>query len=78
MPKIEERELNDRIECELRHHRGTLPPVTNAAWRGYLAACIEWGLIGPNTHARLLGILPPLDPDPALDILLGRENVEEQ
>ena len=73
MKEIDESELIDRIECELRHHGGTLPPVTNAAWRGYLAACIEWGLIAPSVFSRLLDRLPPLAQDPTTDILLGRE-----
>jgi hypothetical protein len=72
--KIDEHELQVRIERELRHHGGTLPPATNAAWRGYLAACIEWGLIEPGTHGRLLDMLPPLDQDPSVGILLGYED----
>ena len=74
MQKIDERELHSRIEHELRHHAGRLPSLTNAAWRGYLAACIEWGLIEPGAHGRLLDRLPPLDQDPSLGILLGYED----
>ncbi|MFT3768380.1 MAG: hypothetical protein QM820_23275 [Minicystis sp.] len=69
--ELKEQELNERIDRELRCHNGVLPPLTNAAWRGYLAACIEWGLIGTMAHARLLDKLPPLDSDPSVNILLG-------
>jgi hypothetical protein len=78
MREIDERELNDRISRELHHHGGTLPVAVNAAWRGYLAACIEWDLIGANAHARLLERLPPLDKDPSVDILLGRELADDR
>ena len=77
MKKIDERELSARIDSELRHHAGMLPSLTNAAWRGYLAACIEWGLIEPGAHGRLLDRLPPLDQDPSVGILLGYEDNSE-
>lgn len=74
MDSIDERELSGRIERELHHHGGTLPLATNAAWRGYLAACIEWALISPSVHSRLFDKLPPLDQDPSTGILLGYDD----
>jgi len=71
---IDECELTNRIECELHHHGGTLPLATNAAWRGYLAACLEWGLISPSVYSRLFDKLPPIDQDPSVGILLGYDD----
>ena len=77
MQRIDEQELHSRIEDEVRHHAGELPPLTNAAWRGYLAACIEWGLIDADTFGRVIARLPPLDQDPSVGILLGYEGISD-
>lgn len=77
MRKIDESELHARIDHEFHHHAGMLPPTTNAAWRGYLAACIEWGLIDADTFGRVLDRLPPLDPDPVVGILLGYDGISD-
>lgn len=68
-----ETELRSRILSELRHHGGSLPSIVNATWRGYLAACIEWGLVEPEAHRRLVEVLPPLGDDASVGILLGRD-----
>lgn len=44
-----------------------------ACWTGYLAALIEWGQLTPSDHHDLIDMLPPLTPDPAVRILLGKE-----
>jgi|SRR5262245_12307703 len=41
-----------------------------------LAALLEWRLISPDEYGRLLQLLPPLDPNPALKIFLGNEPVQ--
>jgi hypothetical protein len=38
-------ELMFRINADIEHFGGTLPEKTAIAWRGYLAAMLEWSLI---------------------------------
>ena len=40
-------------------------------WQGYLAALLEWGLITPNDHLRLIALVPVSGRDPSLAIFLG-------
>jgi hypothetical protein len=63
-------ELAKRIEEHLRDPKGGRELVS-ACWHGYLGALLEWGLIMPGEHGRLVALLPPLDPNPALQIFLG-------
>jgi hypothetical protein len=48
------------------------------AWFGYLAALIEWQLISVEQHRKLVELLPPLDPNPAIKILLGYSSQRAQ
>ena len=47
--------------------------LVSACWHGYLAALLEWGLLTPAAHGELIALLPPLDPNPVMQIFLGRE-----
>jgi hypothetical protein len=69
-----EEELNHRIGVDVRHYKGTLPERVAIAWRGYLAALLEWGVISIQAHDRLVKLLPDIENDPVVDILLGREH----
>ena len=41
------------------------------AWSGYLAGLIEWGLLSVSDHFELCELIPPIDDDPSVKILLG-------
>ena len=62
------RELESRIRRAL-----AAPHSVNdvSCWLGYLAALIEWDLITSEEHRHLSSLLPPVEPDPSLKILLG-------
>lgn len=66
-------ELSHRIEAEANHFGGSMPERTAVCWRGYLAAMLEWGLLQPEHHQRLLMLVPAVEQDPAIAILRGRE-----
>lgn len=62
-----------RIQSDLRHFEGSLPERTATAWRGYLAAMYEWDKLSLAQYRELLALLPSVDDDPAVSILLGRD-----
>jgi hypothetical protein len=66
-------ELSDRIQSELDHFGGTMPELTAASWRGYLAAMLEWNLIPVAAYDGLIARIPAVKDDPAIAILTGRE-----
>ena len=63
-------ELAKRITEHLEAARENVELV-GACWDGYIAALLEWGLITPDDHARLGRLLPTLNPNPVMQILLG-------
>jgi hypothetical protein len=67
-------ELRKRIQREIDFYGGTMQERSALAWAGYLAALIEWGLISVADHERLCKMLPRIEDNPAVQILLGREN----
>ena len=73
VPKDVSKELAIRIQADIDHFGGNLPERTAISWRGYLAAMIEWQLISVYDHRKLLKLIPPVDDDPAIHILTGRE-----
>jgi len=66
-------ELSYRIQADIDHFGGTLPEMTAVAWRGYLAAMVEWNLIPVAAYDELLVRIPAVKDDPAVAILTGRE-----
>ena len=66
-------ELMDRINADVKHFEGVLPERTAIAWRGYLAAALEWDLIAVEQYDSLLAQIPPVNDDPAIAILRGRD-----
>ena len=67
-------ELQNRIVRDVDHYDGELPERFALVWNGYLAALIEWGFISVSEHEQLLKLLPPIDDNPAVTILLGRSD----
>jgi hypothetical protein len=66
-------ELVDRINADVKHFDGVLPERTAIAWRGYLAAALEWDVISVEQYDSLLAQIPPVSDDPAIAILRGRD-----
>lgn len=66
-------ELSYRIQADIDHFRGSMPELTAASWRGYLAAMLEWNLLPVAAYDALVGRIPEVKNDPAVAILRGRE-----
>jgi len=66
-------ELSHRIQADIDHFGGTMPEMTAASWRGYLAAMLEWNLIPVAAYDALVARIPAVKDDPAVAILKGRE-----
>jgi hypothetical protein len=66
-------ELVHRINADVEHFGGVLPERTAIAWRGYLAAALEWNVITVEQYDSLLTRVPPVNDDPAIAILRGRD-----
>jgi len=69
-------ELENRIRRDIKHFGGNLPERNSIAWSGYLAALVEWGLISASEDERLVNLLPKVEDNPAVKILLGRPDEE--
>lgn len=74
-PTVEE--LRKRIKRDIEHFGGRLPERVALAWSGYLAALIEWGLVSVPDFDDLSRLVPHIEDDPAVAILLGRPRDEE-
>lgn len=70
-------ELERRIRRDIEHFNGKLPERNAIAWNGYLAGLIEWGLISASDEGKLLKLLPKIEDNPAMPILLGRPDEDE-
>jgi len=66
-------ELAARIAADVDHYHGALPHPLACAWRGYLAAMLEWDLIRVADYDALLARLPQVADNPAVAILRGRD-----
>ncbi len=66
-------ELRFRLSAELNYHQGLPPERTVLAWRGYLAAMLEWQLLPQESYDQLARQLPDIEDDPVIAILLGRK-----
>lgn len=74
--KVTLEELRSRIGREIQHYNGILPERVTIAWDGYLAALIEWGLLSVKDHGTLVDLLPKVEDNPVVDILLGRPDID--
>jgi hypothetical protein len=61
-----------RINVDLAHFKGAMPERNAIAWYGYLAALIEWGLLEVHEYDTARALLPVVDDNPIVPILLGR------
>lgn len=69
-PTLEE--LSHRICREVEHFGGNLPERNALVWSGYISGLLEWGMITVEDHADLCKLLPPIENDPTVGILLGK------
>jgi hypothetical protein len=67
-------ELKLRIEKERAHFDGQIPERVALVWHGYLACAVEWSLISAGEHSHLAGMLPTVEDNPVVEILLGKRN----
>ena len=67
-------EMKFRIQRDINYFDGNLPERDAIAWRGYLAALGEWGLLSHPDLDAIKALLPPIDADddPTSAILVGR------
>ena len=68
-----EAEIAQRIRVDSAYFGGELPSSSTIAWAGYVAALLEWGLIGVASHRRLMELLPSAPEDAMHGIFLGRD-----
>jgi hypothetical protein len=69
-------EIEERIRRDLKYFNGELPARNAIAWGAYIAALLEWGQISVSEHSRLCQLLPQIEDNPVLAILLGRHGSE--
>ena len=62
-------ELLSRIREHLIHRHNN--DACNLLWAGYLAACIEWGLLSPDDYHDVRELLKPVGADELREIFLG-------
>ena len=62
-------ELLSRISEHLKHRNNS--DACNLLWAGYLAACIEWGLLSPGDYDDVREILKPVGKAELREIFLG-------
>lgn len=69
-------ELSSRIQEEIDYFGGKLPESNALVWSGYISGLLEWGLISVNDHAELCQLLPKIENDPTVGILLGKPDAK--
>lgn len=65
-------ELQRRIERERRFWAGSIPERTALVWHGYLAACLDQGLLQVHEYLELKQLVPEVLDNPVEYIFLGR------
>jgi hypothetical protein len=66
-------ELSTRLQADADHYGGVLPERAAIAWRGYLAAMLEWNLLSISQYDDLVARVPRVEDDPSIAILTGRD-----
>ncbi len=67
------KEIKSRINADAQALSGNLPERFALAWHGYLAALLEWQIIGIPQYDELFEVLPEIDdPNPITTIFTGR------
>lgn len=69
--KINEREMAARLLSHLKKFGSN--DESTLLWHGYLAACIEWGLLSPNEHLRLSKVLRDIGHQELAAVFLGTD-----
>ncbi len=69
----EEEELRSSILAHLEARPGK--PFVAAVWHGYISSLLEWGVIDPDVHSRLVGFVPEPGSMEVVEILLGPDHV---
>lgn len=64
-------ELENRLMVSLRKYE-VVPKDVSTCWYGYLGALLEWGVLSIPDHTRLTRLLPEVDHNPIVDIMLGK------
>ncbi len=68
------KELESRINDDIKHFKGNLPEKYSVAWNGYVAGLYEWKVISLEDYKNLISILPSIgEPDPIAEIFEGRD-----
>jgi hypothetical protein len=71
-----EDELRKRITQHLQWRSGS--DSVALIWGGYIAALLEWGLISPDVHGRLLELLPVVGAKELDELFLGEPITPER
>ncbi len=66
-------EMLNRISRHVAHRENN--DACNLLWAGYLAACIEWGLLSPDDYHEVRKLLKPLGEDELREIFLGLDGL---
>ena len=66
-------ELRHRLEREGACHGGGMPERTALVWHGYLAACLDQGLLEVHQYLALKELVPDVADNPVEFVFLGRE-----
>lgn len=67
-------DTRDSIQNDIDHFGGQLPERYALVWDGYIAALVIHDLITIAEHARLAAMLPKIENNPVITVLLGRPN----
>ncbi|MFZ2488087.1 MAG: hypothetical protein WAZ19_08175 [Anaerolineae bacterium] len=65
--------LRYRLQSDLRYYQQHMPKEQAVAWSAYLAALLEWRVLDLPSHDVLAAMLPDIENDPTISIMLGRE-----
>ena len=72
---VADRPTTSELRSRIERHLAITDPIARdrlaIAWSGYLAGLIEWGLLSVSEHAELCELIPPIEDDPSVQILLG-------
>ena len=64
-------ETEKRIRDHLAKYGNSIPIEVVTCWDGYIAALLEWNLITVSEHEKLSKILPTVENNPVVNIMLG-------
>ena len=51
-------EMRRRIQADVDYYQGRVPRRVSIAWRAYLSALFDWGLLTGPIYDDLTGVLP--------------------